>query len=156
MEILTRQVPKRWDFDIYRGDRWPPVSFRVVDEDGIPVENYIANMQIKRNRYISFVNKTINDDDGFYVDNELRTFDTIVDLTKWDYFYDIQITLPSGNVFTIYYGEVRVRQDLTRGNDSITSLILNAYPVKTVVVPGANYGIISSFFPYDLPFNLVQ
>lgn len=112
MSITTIQKPEKWNMKVYKGDAWPAESFQLVDGDGDAITTYTARMDIRRNA-LSAVVKTLADGDGFTVEGSKRTFNATVDLAAGVYYFDIEVTLPSGQVATPYAGLITVQQDVT-------------------------------------------
>jgi hypothetical protein len=155
--INTVQAPEKWNFKLYRGDRWPAVSFQIEDENGDAVTGFTTFMQIKRSARADTAIKTMSEVNGFYEDENKRTFDTDVDLPAGVFVFDIEVILSNGTPHTIYTGKVTVAQDVSRlPAYTGTNILGTGFPSYTVVIPGANSGVTLPSFNDDFShdFNI--
>ena len=117
MAISTTRIPETWNMTLYKGDNWPPYSFRVVDESGAGVDmsGQEVLMQVKHRMGDSDAVKELTHLSGFKIAGDLVTFDEslIVDMPAGAYNYDIELTI-NGKKYTQYAGLITVKQDTSR------------------------------------------
>lgn len=105
------------------GDTWPGLNVTVRDDDGAVVDLTSAQsiiMQVKGNKNDDSDDAifTADLDDGITVtDASGGTFTvdaSIITGEQADYYYDIEVILQSGAVYTVVSGTFPVRQDTSR------------------------------------------
>ena len=113
------------DLDAHRsGDTWPGLSLTVLDDDGAAVDLTGALgiiMQIKGNRnddsddaiFSASVGSGITIG-GTPTEGKFTVDAAAITAEQADYYYDIQVTVASGAIYTVLSGTFPIRQDTSR------------------------------------------
>ena len=112
-------IPAILDFEHYKGDTFNQVPFEILI-DAVPLDltDALIKMQLRKNyeKDVALEFSTINNKIEI-VNVSLGTFkiiEQIIDIEAYNYIYDLQITLPSGDVETYIKGKFNIINDVTR------------------------------------------
>ena len=112
-------IPAILDFEHYKGDTFNQVPFEILI-DAVPLDltDALIKMQLRKNYEkdvaleLSIANNKLQ-----FINASLGTFkiiEQIIDIESFNYIYDLQITLPSGDVETYIKGKFNIINDVTR------------------------------------------
>lgn len=119
--------------EFYRGDNiaWPYTY--TVGGSNVDITDYIFIFTLNREK------EPIDDSQQIYQvtativeagDGEL-SFQITTEIEPGDYFYDIQVTKPNGNVRTLEKGKFKVIQDITKISDDDMLITEDGIPICT-------------------------
>lgn len=112
-------IPAILDFEHYKGDTFLEVPFEIlIDEVPLDLTGALIKMQLRKNYEKDVaLELSIANDKLEFVNANLGTFkivEQIIDIEAFNYIYDLQITLSSGEVETYIKGKFNVVNDVTR------------------------------------------
>ncbi len=112
-------IPAILDFEHYKGDTFLEVPFEIlIDSVPLNLTGALIKMQLRKNYEKDVVLEFSTTNNKIQIINSsLGTFkivEQIIDIESFNYIYDLQITLASGEVETYIKGKFNIANDVTR------------------------------------------
>lgn len=106
------------DFTIYKGDTWN-VQLTFTDDNSDPVDlsGAALKIQVKSTKGSSTSVLELTEGSGITVSgagSNIVTINTVADISKGNYYYDLEATYSPTNIITFLKGKVIVVEDVTR------------------------------------------
>jgi hypothetical protein len=99
---------------LYRNDSWSvTLSFKDGDNDPLNLSGVGIEMQVKKSPTATAL-KSLTIGEGLTVSGGDVTINTIADIPKGSYVWDMQFSYPSGRVVTYLKGVINVTEDVTK------------------------------------------
>jgi hypothetical protein len=107
-------TPANHNWYLYRNDSWS-VTLTFEDDTNTPLDlsGVEIEMQIKKSPTATAL-KSLTIGEGLNVTGNNVSIDTIADIPKGSYVWDMQFSYPSGRVVTYLKGVVNVTEDVTK------------------------------------------